>query len=38
MSINERNKGKKYWEKFGYRITKNSRGTILIDKKNINTF
>ena len=37
MSINEPNKVKKYQEKFGYKIPKNSREAILLDKKNWNT-
>ena len=36
ISINARNKGKKDWEKIGYKITNNSREAILVDKKNGN--
>ena len=34
MSINERNKVKKYQEKFGYDIPKTFRETLLLDRKN----
>ena len=37
MSRNERNKGKKGREEFGYKITNNYRGELLLDKKNGNT-
>ena len=36
MPRNERNKGKKDWEKFGYKIPNNSREALLLDKKNGN--
>ena len=36
MSRNERNKGKKDWEKFGYKIPNNYREALLLDKKNGN--
>ena len=37
ISRNERNKGKNDQDKFGYKITKNSREEILLYKKNGNT-
>ena len=37
MSINQRNKIKKDWEKFGYKITNNSSEVLLLDKNNGNT-
>ena len=36
MSKNERKKGKKDWEKFGYKVPNNSRGALLLDNKNGN--
>ena len=37
MPRNDHNKGKKYREKFGYKITNNSRKELLLDKNNGNT-
>ena len=37
ISRNERKKGNKYREKFGYKIPKNSREVLLLEKKNGNT-
>ena len=34
MSRNDHKKGKKYQEKFGYKITDNSREVLLLDNKN----
>ena len=36
MSRNVRNKGNKDWAKFVYKITNNSRDTLLLDKSNEN--